>query len=53
MKFSVWTDNGALNSKSVFSAFVTSLHNNGHDVLYNDMAGDIHVIWTRWFHWIA
>lgn len=46
MKFSLWTDNGALNSKPIFSAFATSLHNNGHSVLYNDMAGDIHVIWS-------
>ena len=46
MKFSLWTNNGAINSKPVFSAFATSLHNNGHDVLYNDMAGDIHVIWS-------
>ena len=46
MKFSLWTDNGALNSKPIFSAFATSLHNNGHDVLYNDMDGDIHVIWS-------
>ena len=46
MKFSLWTDNGALNSKPIFTAFATSLHNNGHSVLYNDMAGDIHVIWS-------
>ena len=46
MKFSLWTDNGALNSKPIFSAFATSLHNNGHSVVYNDMDGDVHVIWS-------
>ena len=46
MKFSLWTNNGALNSKPVFTAFATSLLYHGHSVVYNDMDGDIHVIWS-------
>jgi len=50
MKFSLWTDYGALNSKPVFDAFANSLNNNGHDVAYNDPSADINVIWSVLFN---
>jgi len=50
MKFSLWTDYGALNSKPVFDAFANSLNNNGHDVVYNDSSADINVIWSVLFN---
>jgi len=37
MKFSLWTNNGALNSKPIFDAFGSSLLDNGHTVAYNDV----------------
>lgn len=46
MKFSLWTEYGALNSKPVFSAFATSLYNAGHTVVYNDYKADVYVIWS-------
>ena len=46
MKFSLWTEYGALNSKPVFAAFATSLTNAGHTVVYNDNAADVNVIWS-------
>ena len=50
MKFSLWTDYGALNSKPVFDAFANSLNNNGHDVAYNDLSADVNVIWSVLFN---
>ena len=46
MKFSLWTHNGALNSRPVFDAFDHSLVDAGHDVLYNDINADVNVIWS-------
>jgi hypothetical protein len=46
MKFSLWTHNGALNSRPVFDAFDHSLVAAGHDVLYNDINADVNVIWS-------
>jgi hypothetical protein len=50
MKFSLWTDYGALNSRPVFDAFATSLMDNGHTVVYNSNNSDIDVIWSVLFH---
>ena len=50
MKFSLWTQYGALNSKPVFDAFANSLNNNGHNVAYNDTSADINVIWSVLFN---
>ena len=50
MKFSLWTQYGALNSKPVFDAFANSLNNNGHDVAYNDSSADVNVIWSVLFN---
>ena len=44
MKFSLWTNNGALNSRPIFDAFATSLRDSGYDVSYNDIHSDVHVI---------
>jgi len=46
MKFSLWTDNGALNSAPVFEAFAKSVMDAGHDTLYNSPHGDVDVIWS-------
>ena len=46
MKFSLWTDYGALNSKPVFSAFERSLLDRKHTVVYNDNNADVNVIWS-------
>lgn len=46
MKFSLWTNYGALNSKPVFQAFADSLKSAGHTVVYNDNKSDIDVIWS-------
>jgi len=46
MKFSLWTNNGALNSKPVFTAFGSSLLDHGHTFAYNDMDCDVDVIWS-------
>jgi hypothetical protein len=50
MKFSLFTENGAQNSKPVFDAFATSLHSAGHTVTVNDWDCDVAVIWSvLWF----
>ena len=50
MKFSLFTDYGAQNSKPVFDAFATSLSNAGHTVTLNDWNCDVAVIWSvLWF----
>jgi hypothetical protein len=50
MKFSLWTDNGALNSKPIFDAFTNSLFASGHTVTYNDYDSDVAVIWSVLWH---
>ena len=50
MKFSLWTDYGALNSKPVFTAFANSLVAGGHNVVYNDNSADVNVIWSVLFN---
>lgn len=50
MKFSLFKEYGALNSKPIFDAFETSLKNAGHNVVYNDMNADVAVIWSVLFH---
>ena len=50
MKFSLWTDYGALNSKPVFDAFANSLNDSGHTVVYNDSSADVDVIWSVLFY---
>jgi len=50
MKFSLWTDYGALNSKPVFDAFEHSLISNGHSVTHNDSNADVNVIWSVLFN---
>ena len=50
MKFSLWTQYGALNSKPIFDAFANSLNSNGHVVVYNDSSADINVIWSVLFN---
>jgi hypothetical protein len=46
MRFSLWTDHGALNSKPVFDAFACGAKSLGHDVVWNDPNGDVDVIWS-------
>jgi hypothetical protein len=50
MKFSLFKEYGALNSKPVFEAFEHSLRGAGHTVVYNDMNADVAVIWSVLFH---
>ena len=50
MKFSLWTNYGALNSKPVFAAFADSLVANGHDVVWNNPVSDVDVIWSVLFY---
>jgi len=50
MKFSLWTDYGALNSKPIFTAFANSLMDRGFDVVYNDSSADVNVIWSVLFN---
>src|SRR5210317_1645683 len=45
MKFNLWTQYGALNSKPVFDAFATGAKLLGHEVVYNSTSG-IDVIWS-------
>jgi len=50
MKFSLWTQYGALNSKSVFDAFCRGARSCGHDCVFNDNNSDVDVIWSVLFH---
>jgi hypothetical protein len=50
MKFSLWTKNGALNSKPVFDAFARGAESLGHDVVWNNSVSDVDVIWSVLFH---
>jgi hypothetical protein len=50
MKFSLWSDHGALNSREVFNAFASGAKSLGHDVVWNDPVSDVDVIWSvLWF----
>ena len=46
MKFSLWRQYGALNSRPVFDAFANSLVGAGHDGSDNDARSDVDVIWS-------
>jgi hypothetical protein len=50
MKFSLWTQYGALNSGEVFTAFSDSLLAAGHDVVWNNPVSDVDVIWSVLFN---
>ena len=50
MKFGLFKEYGALNSKPVFEAFEHSLRSAGHTVVYNDMNADVAVIWSVLFY---
>jgi len=50
MRFSLWTDYGALNSREVFNAFADSLVAAGHDVVWNSNVSDVDVIWSVLWH---
>ena len=47
MKFSLWTQYGAMNSKPVFNAFEKSLKDAGHSVVHNNNNADVNVIGRR------
>jgi hypothetical protein len=49
MKFSLFKEYGALNSKPVFEAFEHSLRAAGHDVQGDNMHSDVGVIWSVLF----
>ena len=46
MKFSLFREHGAQNSKPVFDAFANSLTGAGHTVVDNDYNSDVAVIWS-------
>lgn len=46
MKFSLWTQNGALNSKPVFEAFKQGALSLGHTCVENSTVSDVDVIWS-------
>jgi hypothetical protein len=52
MKFRLWREYGALNSKPIFDAFEHSLVSNGHTISNTDdiRASDCHVIWSVLFN---
>lgn len=52
MKFKLWKEYGALNSKDVFSAFERGCVVNGHNISSSDNIddADCHVIWSVLFH---
>jgi len=50
MKFSLFTNNGALNSAPVFEAFAQGCGQLGHEVVYNDNNADVAVIWSVLWH---
>jgi len=50
MRFSLFKEYGALNSKPVFKAFERSLQDAGHTVTESDMHGDVAVIWSVLFN---
>ena len=50
MKFKLWKEYGALNSKPVFEAFENSISNAGHTIVSNVEEAQVHVIWSVLFH---
>jgi hypothetical protein len=46
MRFSLFKEYGALNSKPVFAALEQSLLDHGHTVAHSDMHSDVAVIWS-------
>ncbi len=46
MKFSLWRQYGALNSRPVFDAFVSGAESLGYDCVDNDPSADVDVIWS-------
>jgi hypothetical protein len=50
MRFSLFKEYGALNSKPVFEAFENSLREAGHTITYSDMHADVAVIWSVLFN---
>lgn len=50
MKFGLWTNYGALNSKPVFDAFRVGAKILGHDCVDNNENSDVDVIWSVLFH---
>src|SRR6056297_3665409 len=46
MKFSLFREYGAQNSKPVFEAFEHSLQEAGHETVTNNMYADVAVIWS-------
>jgi len=50
MKFSIFNEYGALNSKPVFQAFEDGIKQLGHSISYMDMNADVAVIWSLLFN---
>lgn len=50
MRFSLWTNYGALNSRPVFDSFRSGARSLGYDTADNDPNGDVDVIWSVLFH---
>jgi len=50
MKFTLWTQYGALNSKPVFDAFRSGANSLGHTCIDNRHGSDVDVIWSVLFH---
>lgn len=46
MRFGLWTDYGAMNSKPVFAAFEEGAKKQGHEIVYNNLDADVAVIWS-------
>ena len=46
MKYSLWTDYGAQNSRPVFDSFASGVSVTGGSVVYNEFDGDVGVIWS-------
>ena len=46
IKFSLWNQHGALNSKPIFDAFAHSCEVAGHTVAWNNPNSDVDVIWS-------
>jgi len=50
MKFKLWKQHGALNSKPIFAAFERSIVSCGHSVTDSDTDSDVNVIWSVLFN---
>jgi len=50
MKFKLWKQHGALNSKPIFTAFERSIVSCGHSVTDSDTDSDVNVIWSVLFN---